>query len=67
MSEMEGASCVALNEIVTSLEKQFDPKVWNVEVRSVLGEDHWENPIWSLTVFVEARETEQGRKELCDE
>jgi len=62
--QMSEASCLALGDIATALEKHFDSKVWNVEVRSTLGEDHWENPIWSLTVFVESRETEQGRHEL---
>ena len=62
--QMSLTSCLAFGDITDALEKHFDDKVWNVEVRSTLGEDHWENPIWSLTVFVESRETEQGRHEL---
>ena len=62
--QMSEASCLAFGATTDALEKHFDDKVWNVEVRSTLGEDHWGNPIWSLTVFVESRETEQGRHEL---
>lgn len=53
---MESASCVALNEIDQVMSHWFPEGEWNVEWRSVLGEDHQENPIWSLTIYVEVQE-----------
>ena len=57
--QMSGASCLALNEIDEVLQKHFPEAEWNVEWRSVLGDDFLENPIWSLTIYVETRESEQ--------
>jgi len=57
--QMGGASCLALNEIDEVLQKHFPEAEWNVEWRSVLGNDFLENPIWSLTIYVETRESEQ--------
>jgi len=57
--QMSEASCLAFGDITDALEKHFDDKVWNVEVRSTLGNDFLENPIWSLTVYVETRESAQ--------
>lgn len=62
--QMSGASCLALNEIDEVLQKHFPEAEWNVEWRSVLGQDHFENPIWSLTFYVE---TQDSRKEMEDE
>ena len=57
--QMGGASCLALNEIEEVLQKHFPEAEWNVEGRSVLGNDFLENPIWSLTIYVETRESAQ--------
>ena len=57
--QMSGASCLALNEIDEVLQKHFPEAEWNVEWRSVLGDDFLENPIWSLTIYVETRESAQ--------
>jgi len=60
MSEQTNDECIqenstlALNEIDKVLQKHFPAAKWNTEWRSVLGEDYRENPIWSLTVYVEA-------------
>ena len=62
--EMSGASCCALNEIDQVMSNWFPETEWNVEWRSVLGEDHLENPIWSLTFYVE---TQDSRKKLEEE
>lgn len=61
--QMEDASCLALDEIDKVLEKHFPEAEWNVEWRSVLGEDNWENPLWSLTIFVETRESKENNDE----
>lgn len=58
--QMSGASCLALNEIEEVLQKHFPETEWNVEGRSVLGDDHWENPIWSLTIYVETSESKEN-------
>lgn len=57
--QMRGASCEALNEIDEVLQKHFPEAEWNVEWRSVLGDDFLENPIWSLTIYVETHESAQ--------
>jgi len=62
--EMSGASCCALNEIDQVMEHWFPECDWHVEWRSVLGEDHLGNPIWSLTFYVE---TQDSRKKLEEE
>lgn len=64
--EMSGASCLALNEIDEVLQKHFPEAEWSVEWRSVLGEDHWENPIWSLTFYVETQSSKKKGEELDD-
>jgi len=65
--QMSEASCLALNEIDEVLHKHFPDSEWNVEWRSVLGEDHWESPIWSLTFFIETDESRRKREYGHDE
>ena len=65
--QMSGASCEALNEIDDLLRFHFPEAEWNVEWRSVLGQDNWENPIWNLNIYIETRESQQKEKELDDE
>lgn len=62
--ELSFDSCMAYGNITDALEKHFDPSKWNVEVRSVIGEDHWENPIWSIQVFVETQDSKERQLEL---
>ena len=64
MIDISVASTLALSEIDAVMEKHFPEHEWNVEWRSVLGEDHLENPIWSLTFYVE---TQDSQKEMEDE
>ena len=64
--QMSGASCLALNEIDEVLQKHFPDAEWNVEWRSVLGDDYWENPIWSLTIYVETSESVEKQEGLGD-
>lgn len=65
--EMSEASCCALDEIDQVMSKWFPETEWHVEWRSVLGEDHWENPIWSLTFYVETQDSRKKHEELPDD
>jgi len=64
MIDINVAYTLALSEIDAVMEKHFPEREWNVEWRSVLGQDYCENPIWSLTFYVE---TQDSRKEMEDE
>lgn len=52
--------------IIQLVQKHFPEADWHVEWRSVIGEDHWENPIWSLTFCVETQASRKKEEELDD-
>ncbi len=56
--QMIGSSALALDSLEATIEKYFPASEWDVERKSVLGENEEGNPTWSLHLYIEAKPEE---------